>query len=255
MARNSQSTTNNVPAEGVSAYGDVASLLLRERQFQQALEQQQMLSAVSTANQAPGFPSLFAQPNQGPLAMDDPVRSRLIQLLLLKEQEDAMQRRRYQELLLLQQHAKMQADAEAIDQERMLRGNLCNRFKSLTEDKNIHRQVSPSEQIESCVRASDVETSQTDDEVTLYSEPNVEEPPRKKAKIGPKNSKSSVAESKSKGKASSGKNDDGKPKKKDSKWLATLEKLKEYRKEHGDCIVPRGYSLDPRLASWVAEQR
>jgi hypothetical protein len=43
--------------------------------------------------------------------------------------------------------------------------------------------------------------------------------------------------------------------KKDSKWLETLEQLKRYKAEHGDCIVPRGYSSNPRLASWVAEQR
>jgi hypothetical protein len=43
--------------------------------------------------------------------------------------------------------------------------------------------------------------------------------------------------------------------KKDSKWLTTLEELKEYKKENGDCVVPRGYALSPRLASWVAEQR
>jgi hypothetical protein len=43
--------------------------------------------------------------------------------------------------------------------------------------------------------------------------------------------------------------------KKDSKWLTTLEELTEYKKEKGDCVVPRGYALSPRLASWVAEQR
>jgi hypothetical protein len=46
-----------------------------------------------------------------------------------------------------------------------------------------------------------------------------------------------------------------KSKKKDTKWLATLGELKEYKQAHGDCIVPRGYALNPRLASWVAEQR
>jgi hypothetical protein len=44
------------------------------------------------------------------------------------------------------------------------------------------------------------------------------------------------------------------PKKKDVKWLAIYEHLKAYKESHGDCIVPRGYSADPRLASWVAEQ-
>jgi Helicase associated domain len=44
-------------------------------------------------------------------------------------------------------------------------------------------------------------------------------------------------------------------KNKDIKWLASLEKLKKYKEQFGDCIVPRGYAQDPQLASWVAEQR
>ena len=43
--------------------------------------------------------------------------------------------------------------------------------------------------------------------------------------------------------------------KKNSKWMTTFEELKKYKEIHGDCIVPRGYALNPRLASWVAEQR
>jgi hypothetical protein len=43
--------------------------------------------------------------------------------------------------------------------------------------------------------------------------------------------------------------------KKDDKWLGMLQELKEYKATHGNCIVPRGYSPNPRLASWVAEQR
>lgn len=43
--------------------------------------------------------------------------------------------------------------------------------------------------------------------------------------------------------------------KKDSKWLASLEELKAYKLKTGNCIVPRGYAGNPRLASWVAEQR
>lgn len=43
--------------------------------------------------------------------------------------------------------------------------------------------------------------------------------------------------------------------KKDVRWLATYEELKAYHKRFGDCIVPRGYSVNTRLASWVAEQR
>lgn len=43
--------------------------------------------------------------------------------------------------------------------------------------------------------------------------------------------------------------------KKDDKWLAALEELKEYKNAYGNCVVPRGYAQNPRLASWVAEQR
>jgi hypothetical protein len=42
---------------------------------------------------------------------------------------------------------------------------------------------------------------------------------------------------------------------KDTKWMTMLETLKQYKAEHGNCIVPRGYAPNPRLASWVAEQR
>jgi len=42
---------------------------------------------------------------------------------------------------------------------------------------------------------------------------------------------------------------------KDVKWMSMLELLKEYQSSHGDCIVPRGYAPNPKLASWVAEQR
>lgn len=39
------------------------------------------------------------------------------------------------------------------------------------------------------------------------------------------------------------------------KWENQYQNLVEYKAEHGDCIVPRGYLLNPKLASWVAEQR
>lgn len=41
----------------------------------------------------------------------------------------------------------------------------------------------------------------------------------------------------------------------DTKWLQSYNDLLQYKKEHGDCIVPRGYVFNPRLAVWVAEQR
>jgi len=45
------------------------------------------------------------------------------------------------------------------------------------------------------------------------------------------------------------------PRRNDDRWVASLFELKKYKDEYGDCIVLRGYPDNPRLASWVAEQR
>jgi Helicase associated domain len=42
-------------------------------------------------------------------------------------------------------------------------------------------------------------------------------------------------------------------KKIDSKWHASYEQLKQYKQKHGNTIVPRGYSLNSKLASWVRQ--
>ena len=38
-------------------------------------------------------------------------------------------------------------------------------------------------------------------------------------------------------------------------WEAQLAKLKAYKRRHGDCGVPTKRAEDPRLGSWVSEQR
>jgi hypothetical protein len=43
--------------------------------------------------------------------------------------------------------------------------------------------------------------------------------------------------------------------KKNDKWSSMFFDLKAYQAEHGDCLVPRGYLGNKKLASWVAEQR
>jgi len=40
-----------------------------------------------------------------------------------------------------------------------------------------------------------------------------------------------------------------------NKWRIQYSRLIEYKAEYGNCVVPRGFLLNPRLASWVAEQR
>ena len=42
---------------------------------------------------------------------------------------------------------------------------------------------------------------------------------------------------------------------KNVRWLIMLDQLKEYKKSFGHTVVPRGYKANPKLASWVAEQR
>jgi hypothetical protein len=41
----------------------------------------------------------------------------------------------------------------------------------------------------------------------------------------------------------------------DTGWEAQLAKLRKYRRKHGDCNVPRGWTEDPGLGSWIANQR
>ena len=38
-------------------------------------------------------------------------------------------------------------------------------------------------------------------------------------------------------------------------WNQMFQELKEYEQIHGDCNVPRGYSDNPKLGTWVAKQR
>ena len=34
-----------------------------------------------------------------------------------------------------------------------------------------------------------------------------------------------------------------------------FERLKEYKEEYGDCLVPKRYADDPKLGLWVSRQR
>jgi len=48
---------------------------------------------------------------------------------------------------------------------------------------------------------------------------------------------------------------ENKPSSRNAKWMESYNDLKKYKHEYGNCIVPRGYVFNPRLAVWVAEQR
>lgn len=44
-------------------------------------------------------------------------------------------------------------------------------------------------------------------------------------------------------------------KKQNEDWNVRLEQLKEYKTQHGDCLVPHGYKPDPSFAEWIHRQR
>ena len=46
-----------------------------------------------------------------------------------------------------------------------------------------------------------------------------------------------------------------KNKSRNTKWKQSYSELLTYKREYGNCIVPRGFDFNPRLAVWVAEQR
>ena len=41
----------------------------------------------------------------------------------------------------------------------------------------------------------------------------------------------------------------------DAGWEAQLAKLEGYKRRHGDCNVPRGWTEDPSIGAWVKHQR
>ena len=41
----------------------------------------------------------------------------------------------------------------------------------------------------------------------------------------------------------------------DNQWNEMFEKLKAYKREHGDCLVPQRYNKDRALGLWVTRQR
>jgi hypothetical protein len=40
-----------------------------------------------------------------------------------------------------------------------------------------------------------------------------------------------------------------------ARWNVMFERLKEYKEEHGNCLVPQRYEDDPQLGKWVSMQR
>ena len=49
--------------------------------------------------------------------------------------------------------------------------------------------------------------------------------------------------------------DKGSFKKDDEAWMQMFEQLMGYKEQHGDCLVPKRYEDNPKLANWVNTQR
>lgn len=161
----------------------------------------------------------LSQPLNGHLT--GPTRSEILQLLLRRDQEEQAMKRRYHELVLLEDLKKQPQGSR--DKPDLSSLNELAAATKLAEELPV---TSVEKEASITSSALHKETPASEQDLATTSLPaNV--PVRKEQK----------------------------GKKKDTKWLATLEQLKDYKKVHGDCIVPRGYSHNPRLASWVAEQR
>lgn len=212
---------HTMPHPGLDLPGALG-LLSREQQLlalQRSRQHRatQSVSPVANIHQHQSLQPLLSHNISPADVVGEAARSQLIRLLVLRDQEDAL-KRQYRELIL--QQVRLTAAAPT-----------ANKLCTSVHTTNVLRQslmVSPTENLES---SSDNEGA------------DLPEPPMKKFRLAQKPKKKRKDD------------DEGKPKKKDAKWLATLEKLKEYKKVHGNCVVPRGFSPDPRLASWVAEQR
>lgn len=147
-------------------------------------------------------------------------------LLRLREEREQLDRH----------HAMNQQLIEAQQQE-------INKLRS-TETANNHFQPSSIDG-QTQVNKGDPSTANVKSTATSFS-------PRRK-ESAPKEKKSQASNPTPKAQKLAPSEKARKSEKKDSKWLATLEELKKYKRENGNTIVPRGYSQNPRLASWVSK--
>jgi len=263
--------TMNVSASTINVGGPVAvhqlpqqhqsSIVMSLRQLQQQQQQQQQFigapagvpppsaAAAAAAMSAPAL-LLQQQQQQASLAFPPATSELLLRLMAANEREIAL-RRQQEELQLQRQLAQLTAAAQRDiqqQQKQVLTSRTYAGANSLDASSVFNQQpgLSPFE--------SEIHPNPTlvRNKLIISSIPEgeLDGRPHKKAKY--ESEKTNVYNKKPRQPAAA---KPIKPKKKDIKWMNTLQQLKEYRKVHGDCLVPRGFDSNPRLASWVAEQR
>lgn len=193
-------------------------------------------SAGSTGTAATHHTMNLAAPNTQERMLDSPARSKALEALLQTEQDRSHQLQQLQQLRHYRDHLGHQ---QTIPGPRMPDTAPCH--PTLLSEPESLPKPTPAK-LASLKKPPPATHKVSDGSTTATSTSNEQlKAPEVAAAAAPEEKAPSTPKQK--------------PKKKDTKWLNTLEELKEYKEEHGDCIVPRGYSHNPRLASWVAEQR
>ena len=205
----------------------------------------------------------FGYPSAIPSAIDISRQQLLQSIIAAEEQEFQQGRFAMQEYLARQQreHLAMQQLAQResslypeTQQHQQLRpqefpkSNIQMYTDELNEKKRPYEEINKREEYPEAKAALDPASiscqkakKEGEEEAQVPNPPSkrLKPAPKKKAKKNPKTEDATPAPEP----------------KKDTKWLLMLEELKEYKATNGNCIVPRGFSPNPRLASWVAEQR
>jgi hypothetical protein len=164
-------------------------------------------------------------------------------------------------LLILRQQNRQQRQEEVVQRHQIA---LRDRLHTLLENQKQILNSAAQQQKACCVSPIEATFLFREQSGASNTEPDQQlEPPTKKARklsedaaitAAPVAEKARKAKNDPQPAPASAEAGSGKLAKKDAKWLTMLQKLKDYKSEHGDCIVPRGY-VDSKLASWVAEQR
>lgn len=185
----------------------------------------------SLLQQAQAHHSLLPSMASPKLSLSDINRSHLIRLLMIQEHENHRKRQLHQRILLIQ---ALEQKNTGFPVHRLLPGlNMIAEQAATTKTTGLLEEQQRPLQADKQLN-DELDDSEKNSHVTNTKDTAGVTKPVNQNDVAP------TAPAKSR--------------RKDGKWLSVYARLQEYKEQHGDCIVPRGFAQDPRLASWVAEQ-
>jgi len=227
---------------------------LRQLQQQQQQQHQQFIGAPAavpppSAAAAMSMPALLLQQQQQASLAFPPATSELLLRLMAANEREIALRRQQEELQLQRQLAQLTAAAQRDIQQQQKQVVTTSAGANSLDVSSVFNQQPGLSPFESEIHPNPT-LVRNKLMISSIPEGGLDGRPHKRVKY--ESEKTAVYHKKPRHPAAA---KPIKPKKKDIKWMDTLRQLKEYRKVHGDCLVPRGFDSNPRLASWVAEQR